>query len=91
MTSTSSGRADYAARAQHPAPLAGVPFGTVAEELEVSADLHFVVHNAAGITSVQAGLSVTEALIQLRAYAFSHDRPVEDVARALVARTLQLS
>jgi hypothetical protein len=59
--------------------------------LEVSADCHFVVHNAVGITSVQAGLSVTEALIRLRAHAFIHDRPVKDVALDVVARTLRLS
>jgi hypothetical protein len=70
---------------------AGAPFGTVAEELEVSADFHLVVHNAAGIVSVQEGISVTEALIRLRAYAFGNDRPVNDVARDVIARTLRLS
>ena len=34
---------------------AGAPPGTVAEELEVGADFHFVVHNAAGIVSDQRG------------------------------------
>jgi hypothetical protein len=70
---------------------AGAPFGTVAEELEVSADFHFSVHNAAGILSVQEGISVIEALIRLRAYAFSNDRPVNDVAWDVIARTLRLS
>jgi hypothetical protein len=69
---------------------AGAPFGTVAEELEVSADFHFAVHNAAGIVSVQEGISVTEALIRLRAYAFSNDRPVDDVAQDVIARALRL-
>jgi len=70
---------------------AGAPFGTVAHELEVSADFHFAVHNAAGIVSVQEGISVTEALVRLRAHAFSHDRPVNDVAQDVIARTLRLS
>ena len=43
----------------------------MAGELEVGADFHFAVHNAAGMVSVQAGISVTEALIRLRAFAFS--------------------
>ncbi len=63
--------------------------GSVAEELARDADFHYVVHNAAGALSVQLGVSVTEALIQLRAYAFSHDRPLRDVADDVVARRLQ--
>lgn len=57
----------------------------------MSADFHFAVHNAAGITSVQVGLSVTEAVIRLRAHTFVRDRPVRDVAWDVVARTLRLS
>src|SRR6266550_4497342 len=53
---------------------AGASPGAVASELEAGADFHFAVHNAAGMVSVQAGVSVTEALIRLRAFAFSHDR-----------------
>ena len=69
---------------------AGAPPGAVAEELEAGADFHFVVHNAAGMISVQLGISVTEALIRLRAYAFSSDRPMAEVAQAVIARTLRL-
>ena len=69
---------------------AGAPAGAVAEELEVGADFHFVVHNAAGMVSVQQGISVTEALIRLRAYAFSNDRLLADVADDVVARRLRL-
>ena len=50
---------------------AGAPPDMVAEELEDGADFHFVVHNAAGMVAVQLGVSVSEALIRLRAYAFS--------------------
>ncbi len=57
--------------------------------LEVGADFHFVVHNAAGMVSVQLGISVTEALIRLRAYAFSNDRLLTDVADDVVARRLR--
>lgn len=68
---------------------ARAPSGTVPEELE-SADFHFVVHNAAGMISVREGISVTDALIRLRGYAFSHDRLLTDVAQGVVDHTLQL-
>lgn len=69
---------------------AGAASGAVAGALEIGADFHFVVHNAAGIVSVQEGVSVTEALIRLRAYAFSHERLLADVAQDVVARRLRL-
>ena len=65
--------------------------GTVATALEPGADFHFVVHNAAGMVSVQLGVSVTEALVRLRAQAFSQDRPLRDVAEDVVSRKLILS
>jgi hypothetical protein len=69
---------------------AGAPLDTVAGELEAGADFHFVVHNAAGIVSVQRQVSVTEALIRLRAYAFTSDRLLTDVAEDVVAHRLRL-
>ncbi len=69
---------------------AGAPSDAVAEELEIGADFHFVVHNAAGMVSVQEGISVTEALIRLRAFAFGSDRLLADVAQDVVGRRLQL-
>jgi GAF domain-containing protein len=69
---------------------AGAPPDTVAEELEAGADFHFAVHNAAGMVSVQEDISVTEALIRLRAFAFSNDRLLADVAEDVVARRLRL-
>jgi hypothetical protein len=42
------------------------------------------------MVSVQAGISVTEALIRLRAFAFSHDRLVADVAQDVIGRKLRL-
>jgi hypothetical protein len=70
---------------------AGAPEGTLAATLGDGADFHYVVHNAAGMVSVQLGVSVTEALIRLRAYAFSADRPLTDVARDVVARALRIT
>ncbi len=69
---------------------AGAPAGTVAVQVAAGADFHLVVHNAAGMVSVQEGISVTEALIRLRAFAFSHDRLVGDVAGDIVARRFRL-
>jgi GAF domain-containing protein len=68
---------------------AGAAPDTVAEALEVGADFHFVVHNAAGMVSAQLGVSVTEALIRLRAHAFGADRLLRDVAEDVVARRLR--
>ncbi len=69
---------------------AGAPADTVAAELEAGADFHFVVHNAAGMVSVQEGISVTEALVRLRARAFSDGRLLADVARDVVGRRLRI-
>lgn len=69
---------------------ADAPPGTVAVELDEDGDFHYLVHNAAGAVSVQLGVSITEAIIRLRAYAFSHDRPLRDVAEDIVARGLRL-
>ena len=68
---------------------ADAPPGAVAGELERDADFHYVVHNAAGMVSVQLGVTITEALIRLRAYAFSNDRLLRDVAADVVARKLR--
>jgi hypothetical protein len=69
---------------------AGAPSGMVAGELEASADFHFLVHNAAGMVSVQLGISVTDALIRLRAYAFTRDRLLTEVAQDVIGRRLWL-
>ena len=69
---------------------AGAAPDTVAEALEVGADFHFLVHNAAGMVSVQLGVTVTEALIRLRGYAFGHDRLLAEVAGDIVARRVRL-
>jgi hypothetical protein len=44
---------------------ADAPAGALAGELELGADFHFVVQNAAGIVAVQLGVSSTEALIRV--------------------------
>jgi hypothetical protein len=68
---------------------ADAPPGSLAEELELGADFHIVVQNAAGAVSVQLGVSITEALIRLRAHAFAHNRRLRDVADDVVNRRLR--
>lgn len=63
--------------------------GRLAQELEVGGEFYLSVHNAAGAVSVQLGVTVAEALIRMRAYAFVHDRPLRDVAQDVVDRKLR--
>jgi hypothetical protein len=48
------------------------------------------IDQATGMLTEQLGVSITDAFIRLRAYAYSHDRPLADVARDIVARRLRL-
>jgi hypothetical protein len=52
---------------------------------------HPEVHQATGMITVQLGVTAAVALIRLRAYAYSHDRRLRDVARDVVARRLRLA
>jgi hypothetical protein len=70
---------------------AGASADAMAVELEAGSDFHFAVHNAAGIVSVQLGISVTDALIRLRAHAFATNRLIADVAQDVIARRLRLA
>ena len=70
---------------------ANAPPGELAAELEAGANFHFVVHQAAGIVSAQLDVSMTEALIRLRAHAFANDRVLTAVAEDVVARRLRMS
>lgn len=49
-----------------------------------------VVYQASGIVMVQLGVSIDQALLRLRAYAFLHDRTISAVAQQIVARRLRL-
>jgi hypothetical protein len=68
---------------------ANAPAGQLVAELEAGSDFKYVVHQAAGMVAVQLGVSVGQALVRLRAYAFSNDRSLADVARDVVARELR--
>ncbi len=63
--------------------------GSLAWQLE-HVDAHrAVVHQAAGMASIQSAVSVDDALILLRAYAFAEDRPISSVAAEVVAGSLR--
>jgi hypothetical protein len=49
------------------------------------------VHQATGMVLAQAGTSATDALLLLRAHAFSQGRTVRDVARDVVSRKLDFT
>jgi len=68
---------------------ASAPPGKLAAELEAGGNFQFVVHQAAGMVSTHLDVSVGEALIRLRAYAFGNGRPLGEVANDVVARTLR--
>ena len=70
---------------------ANAPPGQLAADLEAGANFHFVVHQAAGVVSAQLDVSMTEALIRLRAYAFANDRMLTAVAEDVVARRLRFA
>jgi hypothetical protein len=81
--------ADVAARGVLAAQADALP-GQLGTTLEADTDQWLVVHQAAGMVSVQLGITVEEALIRVRAYAIGSDRRVTDVARDLVDRRLRL-
>jgi hypothetical protein len=68
---------------------AQAPPGMLAAELDEGANFRFVVHQAAGMVSAQLGVSVGEALLRLRAYAFANERLLTVVAGAVVDRRLR--
>jgi hypothetical protein len=68
---------------------AHAPPGMLAAELEAGADFQYVVHQAAGMVAAQLDVSIGQALIRLRAHAFGNDRPLPEIARQVVARTLR--
>jgi len=68
---------------------AEAPSGELAAELDGARDLRLVVHQATGMVSAQLDITVTDALLRLRAYAFAHDRPLTDVAKDVVGRRLR--
>jgi hypothetical protein len=47
------------------------------------------VHQATGMVSVQAELGLAASLVLLRAHSYAAERPILDVAREVIGRTLR--
>jgi AmiR/NasT family two-component response regulator len=50
---------------------------------------HIEVYQATGMIMVQLDVPAETALSRLRAYAFVHDRSIDDISRDVVARRLR--
>lgn len=68
---------------------ADAPPDAVAAELETSANFQYVVHQATGMVAVQLAVTVSQALILLRAHSFGNNRSLTDVAHDVVERRLR--
>jgi hypothetical protein len=66
------------------------PEGRAAQGLDEALEYRFEVHQAQGMVMVQLGVGLADALALLRAYAFSHERALGEVARDVVTRRLRL-
>lgn len=64
--------------------------GELPEPLDSNVHHRAVVHQASGMVSSQLGIDVADALVRIRALAFSSSRPVNDVAHDIVDRRLRL-
>lgn len=65
--------------------------GHSSEDVSWLADPHAQVHQAAGMVQAQLGVTTQTALLRLRGYAFTHNLPLAEVARQVVARSLRLT
>lgn len=54
------------------------------------ADADTAVYQASGMVMVQLGVTIDQAMLRLRAYAFVHDRTLTAIAHEIVARRLRL-
>lgn len=58
-------------------------------QLSDSLESRAEIHQATGVISVQAAVSLTEALLLLRAHAYAAERPILRIARDVLAGTLR--
>jgi hypothetical protein len=69
---------------------AGAPRDMISDELAREARFDFAVHQAAGMVSIQGSISVGDALVALRAHAFTTDCTSSALALRIVARDVCL-
>jgi hypothetical protein len=65
------------------------PPGDLADQLGPFVEHRALVHQASGMVSAQLDISVEEALLRIRAYSYTEDRPIRDVAQDIVDRQLR--
>jgi GAF domain len=70
---------------------ASAPKDGLAWQLEQVPAYRAAVHQATGMVSVQAGVSVADALLLVRAHAFAAARPISAIADDIVAGRLRLA
>lgn len=64
--------------------------GLVPMELPRVVDIQAEVHQATGFVAIDLGVSLNEALVRIRGYAFAHRLTLVDVARQIIERRLRL-
>jgi hypothetical protein len=64
------------------------PPGLVPEGLDEPPAFRAEISQAQGMIMIQLGVTIAEALVRLRAYAYAEGRPLADVARDVVVRKL---
>ena len=68
----------------------GTGYGdSFADDTDGRAAYQMQVHQASGMVKIQAGVTIDEAFLMLRAHAFAAGRPVADVAKDVVERRLR--
>lgn len=67
-------------------PAAGELHPQLVDSIENRAEIH----QATGVVSVSAGISLADALLLLRAHAYGAQRPILEVAREVIAGTLRI-
>jgi hypothetical protein len=72
------------------AAVLGAVAGHDPNDLGWISDVHAEVHQACGMVMYQLKITIEEALLRIRAYAYVHDLPIGVVARQIVSRQLSL-
>ncbi len=69
---------------------AGAAAGRLASGMDEVFENRSELHQAQGMVMVQMGISLSEALALMRAYAYANDVDLNDLARDIVARRVRL-
>lgn len=64
--------------------------GFLADALDATLHHRAVVHQASGMLSAQLEIDVKDALVRIRAHAYTSNRPVNEIAQEIVSRRLRL-